>query len=138
MKGIVLFVLFQLTSLSIYCQKTYPQKIVFDSDTATVITIDQVKAINITYSDLEYFKDAFTDCMNYNDSLYQVIDMKDTLYYQLRRITNIQDSVIDNNVIEIDACRCNLFEERDLNVKIKRQRNILFGLSGILFVILLL
>ena len=72
MKMLTILSTLMLISLSSICQTGYPKKSVINGDTLALVTIDQVKQINLTYNDKDRYK---VKC----DSLSKQIQLYDDL-----------------------------------------------------------
>lgn len=121
-----------------YSQKTWPQIQLIDSDTVCVISIDQVKVINKTFSDKD-------ECEEMNDSLFsqiisyvELIDKTRGLVASQDRRIEIQHTIIDKKDIIISNTEAENAKNKKKIKFLKLQRGIASGIIGVLLVLFIL
>ena len=57
MKRFLITTLFLLTATLLFCQESYPKKLVIENDTIIAITPEQTKAINFVFDERDFYKD---------------------------------------------------------------------------------
>ena len=126
----ILFATLILINLSSYCQSDYPKKAIIDNDTIVMITPGQVTKLNLAFNDLDRFKMK-------SDSLSSLISL-------FEQHDSLKDKVIQNQRLQM----INYEKQGSINEEIilslgkevkkqKRYRNIGFGTSVLLLILLI-
>ena len=91
-----LLILCLLTVKLSFCQVGYPKKIVINKDTIIALTIEQVKAINITYLQLQEAREYNALYKKTIDSYSVLLPVYDNTVQDLKNIIAIQENTISN------------------------------------------
>jgi len=126
----ILFATLILINLSSYCQSDYPKKAIIDNDTIVMITPGQVTKLNLAFNDLDRFK-MKSDSLSSLISLFEQHDSLKDKVIQNQRLQMInyekQGSINEEIILSLD---------KEVK-KQKRYRNIGFGTSVLLLILLI-
>lgn len=124
-----------LTQALLYCQTTFPKKIVFNSDTVCIITIDHVKLINSTFIDIDELNE-LNDSLNSQIKTYEELrnKQKDIILNMGKQLSLQAEIIVEkDNIIEN---KDQIISDRNRSIKkLKMQRNGI-GLAAILVCVL--
>lgn len=89
-------------STSLFAQTNkYPCKKIIDFDTVCCLSINQVRQVNLTYVDLDYYH-SLSDTLNSNlDKLKFITNEQDQLINLQKSDMIIKQSIIDNQMLQI-------------------------------------
>lgn len=137
MKMLTILSTLMLISLSSICQTDYPKKAIINGDTLALVTIDQVKQINLTYNDKDRYK---VKC----DSLSKQIQLYDNLRVNSDSVISILKTQKENlnkqvSLSEEVMKRQNTIIENQFKIikKEKLYKNISYGATVLLIILLI-
>lgn len=120
-----------LMSLLAYSQETYPKLILQGSDTLCVLTIPQVKKLNLTFVDLEFNKSLSDTFRIINKRLDFVVNKQSQLISNYENQLLLKNKVIEN-LDEVSEMYKTLDKKNSRKIKfLKIQRNILSVVVGV-------